>query len=90
MRERHVWIAVTAVLATSLAWLSTVIVVLAANVCAARCPEVVAVLRATVRAALAVGQVGWPAMLGALLGAGLLLGFAWRAGARMNGRVGHA
>ena len=33
VRERHVWIAVTAVLATSLAWLSTLIFLLAALVC---------------------------------------------------------
>lgn len=84
------WIAVTAVLATSLAWLATVIVVLAARACVARSPELVAVLRAAGHAALALGQVGWPALLAAALGATLLLVLLGRAGARADGRTGDA
>jgi len=90
MRERHVWIAVTAVLATSLTWLATIVVVLGARVCAAHCPEVVAVARAAGRAALALGQAGWPALLAAPLAAGLLLALVWRAGVRVNGGTGRA
>jgi hypothetical protein len=90
MRERHVWIAVTAGLATSLAWLSTLMLVLAARSCATHCPEIIAVLRAVGRAALAVSQAGWPALLAATLGAALLLILLWRGGASANGRTGHA
>ena len=90
VRERHVWIAVTAVLATSLAWLSTLIFLLAARSCAARCPEVLVVLRAVGRAARAVGQVDWPILLAAAMCAALLLALLWRDGTRVNGRAGHA
>jgi hypothetical protein len=90
MRERHAWIVVTAVLATSLAWLTTLIVVLGARACAARCPETVAVLRAAGRAAWVLGQAGWPVLLAASLGAAALLALLWRSGARVDGRTGHA
>ncbi len=90
MRERHAWIAVTAVLATSLAWLSTLVAVLAARACAVHCPGLAAVLRAAGRAALAVGQAGWPALLAAPLGAALLLALLWRTGAHAERRTGHA
>jgi hypothetical protein len=82
VRERHAWIAVTAVLATSLAWLATVDVVLLASTQATRFPEALAVLRALSRAALAVGRLGVPAVLAALATAGLLFALALRLGPR--------
>ena len=90
VRERHVWIAVTAVLATSLAWLATVDVVLLASTRVAFAPETLAVLRALSHAALAVGRFGGPAALAALAVAGLLLGPALRSGTRRERRARHA
>ena len=90
VRERHVWIAVTAVLATSLAWLATVDLVVLASAHASRLPEALAVLRALSRAALAVGRLGAPAAVAALAVAGLLLALALRPGTRTEGRTRHA
>jgi hypothetical protein len=90
VRERHVWIAVTAVLATSLAWLATLSLVLLASTHAARFPEALAVLRALARAALAAGCLGGPAALAALGTAGLLIALALRPGARTERRARHA
>ena len=90
VRERHVWIAVTAVLATSLAWLATVNLALLASTQAARFPEALAVLRAVSRAALALGRAGWPAAPAALVAAVLLLALAWRPGARVERKARHA
>jgi len=78
MRERHVWIAVTAVLATSLLWLGATSAVLVAGACVNCFPEVVAVLRAVARAALAAGRLGWPVLLAALATTVLLLAAALR------------
>lgn len=89
VRERHVWIAVTAVLATSLAWLATVDLLWLASTQALRFPEALAVLRALSRAALAIGRLGGPAALAALVGAGLLLAVALRSEARTEGRTRH-
>ena len=89
LRERHLWVAVTAVLATALAWLATVSLVLLVNAYGGRFPEVVIVLRAMTRAALALGRLGWPAAA-ALLGAGLLLALGLRPGARVERKARHA
>jgi hypothetical protein len=89
VRERHVWIAVTAVLATSLAWLATVDVVLLASTRATCAPEALAVLRALSHAALAVGRHGGPAALAALAAAGLLLALALRPGTGKERRARH-
>ena len=79
-RERTAWVAVVAVLATSLLWLGTVTGVMALRLHAAdlkRGIEVVlAVGRAIVRATLALAGHGWPvlaAMLAAAAVAGMLL-----------------
>ena len=88
LRERQAWIAVTAVLATALAWLATVSLVLLVNAYGGRAPEVLVVLRALARAALLLGRVGWPGML-ATVAAGLMLALALRPGARTEGRARH-
>jgi hypothetical protein len=90
LRERHAWIAVTAVLATALAWLATVNLVLLVNVYAGRFPEVLAVLRALRHAALALGRSGGPAIPAALVTAGLLLVLALRSGTRSERQARHA
>jgi hypothetical protein len=90
VRERHVWIAVTAVLATSLAWLATVDLVVLASTHATCAPEALAVLRALARAILAVGRLGGPAALAALAVAGLLLALALRPGRQTEGSARHA
>ena len=90
LRERHAWIAVTAVLATALAWLATLSLVLLVNAYGGRAPEVLVVLGALARAALLLGRAGWPATLAALATAGLLLALALRSGARMEGKARHA
>jgi peptidoglycan/LPS O-acetylase OafA/YrhL len=89
-RERHAWIAVTAVLATAMAWLATLSLVLLVNVYSGHFPEVCIVLGALARAALALGRTGWPAGLAALAIAGFLLALALRPGARMDRRTRHA
>ena len=90
VRERHVWIAVTAVLATSLAWLATASLVLLASTHATRVPEALAVLRALSRAVLAVGRLGGPAALAALAGAAILLAAALHPGRHAGRRARHA
>jgi hypothetical protein len=89
LRERRLWVAVTAVLTTALAWLATVSLVLLVNAYGGRFPEVLVVLRALTRAALALGRLGWPAAA-ALVSAGLLLALALRPGARVEGKARHA
>jgi hypothetical protein len=89
LRERHAWIAVTAVLATALAWLATVSLVLLANAYGGRAPEVLVVMKALAHAALLLGRAGWPAMLAALACAGLLLALALRPGMRMERKARH-
>jgi hypothetical protein len=86
VRERHVWIAVTAVLATSLAWLVAVDLVWLASTLVTRFPEALAVSRALSRAALAVGRLGGPAALAALAVAGLLLALAMQPRTRTERR----
>jgi hypothetical protein len=90
LRERQLWIAVTAVLATALAWLATVHLVLLVNLYSGRFPEVFVVLRALMRATLLLGRVGWPALLVALAISGFLLALALRPGARMERSARHA
>ena len=90
LRERHAWIAVTAVLATALAWLATLSLVLLVNVYGGRFPEVCIVLRALGRTALLLGGAGWPAMLAALVTAGFLLALALRSGSRSERKARHA
>ena len=90
VRERRLWIAVTAVLATALAWLATLSLVLLLNVCGGRFPEVFVVLRVLARAALALGRSGGPAAAAAMAAAGLLLALALRSGTRTKGQARHA
>jgi hypothetical protein len=90
VRERHVWIAVTAVLATSLAWLATANLVWLASTRTTRVPEALAVLRALSHAALAVGRLGGPAALAALAAAALLLALALGNRGRTERRTRHA
>ena len=90
VRERQVWIAVTAVLATSLAWLAVASLAVTAGAWAHRLPEALAVLRALSRAALALGRLGGPAALAALAGAVILLGAALRPGRHAERRARHA
>jgi len=90
LRERHTWIVVTVVLATALAWLATVSLVLLVNAYGGRAPEVLVVLGTLARAALLLGRVGWPAMLAALATAGFLLALALRPGARAERQARHA
>jgi hypothetical protein len=90
LRERHVWIAVTAVLAIALAWLATLCLVLLMNAYGGRFPEVFIVLGALAHAALLLGRTGWPAVLAALAIAGFLLALALRPGARMERKARHA
>ena len=90
LRERQLWIAVTVVLATALAWLATFHFVLLLNLYGGRFPEVFVVLRALVHAALALGRSGGPATPAALAAAGLLLALALRSGARPEGQARHA
>ena len=84
-RERALWIAVTAVLATSLAWLAVVSLALAAGSCTGRCAGALAVLRALSRAALAVGRLGGPAALAALAAAVVLLAAVMHEGRARRG-----
>jgi hypothetical protein len=81
---------VTVVLATALAWLATVSLVLLVNAYGGRAPEVLVVLGTLARAALLLGRVGWPAMLAALATAGFLLALALRPGARAERQARHA
>ena len=90
VRERQVWIAVTAVLATSLAWLAAVSLTLAAGVWNRHLPEALAVLRAVSHAALALGRAGGPAALAALAGAVIVIGAALRPGRHLERRARHA
>jgi hypothetical protein len=89
-RERQRWIAVTALLATSLAWLATVPLVLLLNVYGARFPEALAVLRALARAALALGHSGGPETLAVLVVSGALLALALRSGTPSERQARHA
>lgn len=90
VRERHVWIAVTAVLATSLAWLTVVSLAVATGACTRHFPEALAVLRALPRVALAVGRLGGPAALAALAGAVILIAVVLDPGRRPERRAHHA
>jgi hypothetical protein len=90
LRERQLWIAVTAVLATALAWLATLSLVLLANAYCGRLPEVLVLLRALARAALALGRSGGLAAPAALAAAGLLLVLALRSGTRSERQARHA
>jgi hypothetical protein len=90
VHERHVWIVVTAVLATSLAWLAVVSLAVVAGAWTRHFPEALAVLRALARAALTVGRLGGPAALAALAGAVILIGAALRPRRHAEGRARHA
>ena len=79
MRERHAWIAVTAVLATSMAWLAAVSTALLLGAYAAQLSDWVVVLRALGRALLHLTRAGGPialTALAALAAAGLTLAAA--------------
>jgi len=90
LRERHAWIAVTVGLATALAWLATVSLVLLVNAYGCRFPEACIVLRALARVALLLGGAGWPAMLAALATAGFLLALVLRPGTGAERKARHA
>jgi hypothetical protein len=78
VRERHAWVAVTAVLGTSLLWLASVNLVLLLNACAGCSPEAAVIVRALARTALHVGQAGGPTALAALGLAVVLLAIGLR------------
>lgn len=90
LRERHLWIAATAALATALAWLATLGLLLFVNAHGGRFPEAFVVLRALARTALALGRSGGLATPAALVAAGLLLALAMRPGTRPERKVRHA
>jgi hypothetical protein len=90
VRERQLWIAVTAVLATALAWLATVNLVLLVNGYVGRFPETFVVLRALVHTALLLAGIGGPALLAAFATAGFLFALALRSGTRPERRARHA
>jgi hypothetical protein len=90
MRERHVWIAVTAVLTTSLAWLAVASLVLLSHAYLGHFPEALAVLRALARAALVLGRLGWPVVLAALAAGGLLFALIERRAPRLERSARHA
>ena len=90
VRERHVWVAVTAVLATSLAWLAIVSLALVAGAWADHFPGALVVLRALGHAAVAVGRLGGPTALAALAGAASLLTAMLRTGRQAERRARHA
>lgn len=90
LRERRLWIAVTALLATALAWSATLSLVLLANACGGRFPEVFIVLRTLTRVALALGHSGGLMAAGALVAASLLLALALRSGTRPERQARHA
>ncbi len=83
------WIAVTAVLSTALAWLAALSLALAVNAYAGHVPELTVVLRALARVTLHLGQIGAPVALGALGAAALTLGVALRQEARTARSVRH-
>jgi hypothetical protein len=87
-RERHVWIAVTAVLLAALSWLAVAGLALAAGACAGSCAGAAAVLRALAHAALAVGRLGGPVAAVALALAAILA-VAVRLGGHAAGRTRH-
>ena len=77
-RERVAWIAVVAVLATSLAWLVVIDLVLLAGAHGHRLPEVFVVARALLRAGRLLVTQGWPGtpavlIVWTVLGAAVLL-----------------
>jgi hypothetical protein len=76
MRERHAWIAVTAVLATSMAWLAAVNTALLVGAYAGQLSDWVVVMRALLRVALHAGRPGGPVALAALVVAALTLAAA--------------
>jgi hypothetical protein len=90
MRERHVWIAVTAILATSLAWLAAASLLLLSHAYLGHFPEVLAVLRALARATLVLGRLGWPIALAALAASGLLFALTERRAPRLERSARHA
>jgi hypothetical protein len=90
LRERRLWIAVTAALAGTLAGLAALSLVLVVNLYGDRFPEVFIVLRTLTHVALALGRSGGLAAAGALVAAGLLLALALRSGTRPERQARHA
>ncbi|MBI5709397.1 MAG: hypothetical protein HZC42_03710 [Candidatus Eisenbacteria bacterium] len=91
-RERVAWIAVVAVLATSLAWLAVIDLVLLAGAYGHRLPEVFVVARALLRAGRLLVTQGWPGTPAALIvwtGLGAVA-LAARPGALSRSGLGHA
>ncbi len=89
MRERQVWVGVTAVLGTSLLWLGAVSGLLLLRDYAARVPGAVAVLRACAHALLTVGLDSAPVAWLALAVAGVLLALLVPAAARAKRSMRH-
>ena len=92
VRERRLWIAAVAALATSLAWLAAISAVLLVQAYAGEMPVLVVALRAVVRVAIVlVARLGGSVVPAALLATGVtgLFVRALRAGATVE-RVRHA
>jgi hypothetical protein len=89
MRERQVWIAVTAVLATALAWLAALSLVLVVNAYAGRVPDFVVALPALGHALLSLTRASGPVALTAVAAAGLTLAAALPHRARAIRRIRH-
>ena len=75
-RERMVWTAAVAVLASSLAWLALIDLGLLLGARVARLGPALVVARAMAHATLAVLMSAWPLALAALVAAAVMLGIA--------------
>lgn len=90
VHERALWIALVAVLATSLLWLATLAVLATVQVHAAALAPAFALARALVRVLVAVTPLAWPFLPLIVLG-GMILLFALRPSASTTRRtVRHA
>ena len=89
LRERQAWIAVTAVLATSLFWLASAVLVLLLGAYAGGVHGFLVVMRALARAALHLGRTGGPLALAALGAVALTFAAAVRLGTRADRSARH-
>ncbi|HVP14543.1 MAG TPA: hypothetical protein VMS88_03300 [Terriglobales bacterium] len=89
MRERELWIGVTAVLGTSLLWIAAVSGTVLLHAYADRLPAAAALLRALGHAVVSIGRSGGPAGLLSLAVAGGLLALLRSRDGRMQRDVRH-
>jgi hypothetical protein len=89
MRERELWIGVTAVLGTSLLWVAAVSAALLLRGYADWLPAAAALLRALGHTIVCVGRSGGPTGLLALAAAGGLLALLWPRASRMQRDARH-